>query len=347
MFAPTFEEKISGIVCDVEPSEPDLKHDRPLSSILDVRDEVFDKLMKLFTQKPIWKLKDLTKHTLLKDYDPDVVLYLIQNAIDTPLKIGEGHLETKGDYVAYSTGSNQTILERVLKQQTYQDVQLPQFIDDEDEEEIEVPVLDAKRSELPEYVKTFSREVQDWYIVDVLLTHQEKVAYLLAGNWDKPFSKPLKTGSIYILGLNRVYDSDLKPVVPIGEQLDEYKQWRRVLEDRFVARKTDIYASMKDDKIIFNLNPNSDTVEVVERIKSIGGRACTSYKEETLHNFAVWLSGKGFPDDAKGKKDRCMYMNFLIREAILAGKQGLYWITPEEYEVLNKPGNKELRQKRK
>jgi hypothetical protein len=57
------------------------------------------------------------------------------------------------------------------------------------------------------------------------------------------------------------------------------------------------------------------------------------------------LNGKDFPEKAKGKKDRCLYLNFLIREAVLAGKQGLYWITPEEFEVINEKGNKELREK--
>jgi len=142
-----------------------------------------------------------------------------------------------------------------------------------------------------------------------------------------------------------VYDSDLKPVEPIGEQLDQFKSWRKDLEDKFVAKKSDIYASMKDDKIIFNLNPKSSQVEVIARSKTIGGQACTSYKEETLRSFAVWLSGKEFPEEAKGKKDRCMYLNFLVRDAILAGKHGIYWITPEEFDVLNEKGNKELREK--
>jgi Type III restriction enzyme, res subunit/Helicase conserved C-terminal domain len=343
MFAPTFEEKISGIVCQLDPSEPDLKHGRPLSSILDVRDEVFDKLIKMFKQKPIWSLKDLVKQPALKEYDPSVVLYLIQNAIDTPLKIGDGTLESKGDFVAYSTGENQTMLERVLKVPEYKDVEMSEVV--YDEEDTSIPSLDAKRDELPLYVKTFSTEVQDWYIVDALLTNQEKIKVLLSGKWDQPYSKPLKTGDIYVLGLNKIFDSDLKPVVPVGEQLDQYKQWRRVLEDRFIARKSEIFASMKDDKIIFNLSPKSNEVEVIGRTKTIGGQACTSFKEETLNSFAKWLNGKEFPAEAKGKKDRCIYLNFLIREAVLAGKQGLYWITPEEFEVLNEKGNKELREK--
>jgi hypothetical protein len=343
MFAPTFEDKISGIVCKLDPSEPDTKHERPLSSILDVRDEVFDKLIKMFKQKPIWSLKDLVNQPSLKEYEPSIVLYLIQNAVDTPLKVGDGYLETKGDFVAYSTDENQTMLERVLKPQPSKEVNISDvFYDDED---IEVPLLEHKRAELPAYVKKFSTEIQDWYIVDAILTKQEKYAFLLKGEWNKPYSKPLKTGDIYVLGLNRIFDSDLKAVVPVGEQLDQYKAWRRDLEDKFIRQKSDIFASMKDDKIIFNLNPKSGEVEVVGRSKTIGGQACTSFKEETLNSFAKWLSGDGFPAEAKGKKDRCIYLNFLVRGAIVAGKQGLYWITPEEFEVLNEKGNKELREK--
>lgn len=343
MFAPTFEDKISGIVCKLDPTEPDTKHERPLSSILDVRDEVFDKLIKMFKQKPIWSLKDLVKQPALKEYEPSIVLYLIQNAVDTPLKVGDGHLETKGDFVAYSTDENQTMLERILKPQPSKEVDISDvFYDDED---VEVPLLEHKRAELPSYVKKFSTEIQDWYIVDAILTKQEKYAFLLKGEWNKPYSKPLKTGDIYVLGLNRVFDSDLKAVVPVGEQLDQYKAWRRELEDKFIRQKNDIFASMKDDKIIFNLNPKSVEVEVVGRSKTIGGQACTSFKEETLNSFAKWLSGNGFPAEAKGKKDRCIYLNFLVRDAIMAGKQGLYWITPEEFEVLNEKGNKDLREK--
>jgi hypothetical protein len=102
---------------------------------------------------------------------------------------------------------------------------------------------------------------------------------------------------------------------------------------------------MKEDKLIFNLNPKADEVEVVGRSKTIGGQACTSFKEETLNNFAKFLSGEGFPPEATGKKDRCLWLNFLVRQAIKTGKQGIYWITPEEFSVLNEKGNKELREK--
>jgi len=345
MFAPTFSQKVGAIVCKLEETEEDTTHVRPLSAILDVRDEVFDKLIKLFSKKPVWSRKDLVKQPELKGYSPDVVLYLIQNAIETPLKLKDGYLESKGDFIAYATGTNQTMLERILKLQEPEDVNITSVFEDI-EEGVQVPVLDSRRGELPEYIRNaFTQDLQDWYIVDAILKPAEKIAYLLTTNWSQPFSAPLKAGEVYVLGLRRVYDEHLKPITPIGEQLDMYNEWKHTLEEKFIQRKTDIFASMKEDKLIFNLNPKADEVEVVGRSKTIGGQACTSFKEETLNNFAKWLSGEGFPPEATGKKDRCLWLNFLVRQAIKTGKQGIYWITPEEFSVLNEKGNKELREK--
>jgi superfamily II DNA or RNA helicase len=345
MFAPTFEDKVQALTCKLEEVEEDKTHVRPLSAVLDVRDEVFDKLIKLFEKKPIWSREDLVKQPTLSEYMPDIVMYLIENAIDTGLKVGDGHIESKGDYLAYSTGTNQTMLERVLKHTEFQEASIPQLPYDEDE--IQVPNIEAKRESLPEYIKNkFSTELQDWYIVDAVLTRTEKIAYLLTTNWDAPYSKALATGGIIILGVGRVFDLKTKrPITPIGEKLDQYKKWRKDLEDKFISKKTDIFASMKEDKLIFNLDPKKAEVEVVGRSKTIGGQACTSFKEDTLKSFAVWLSGEGFPAQATGKKERCMYLNFLVRQSILASKQGIYWITPEEFEVLNEKGNKDLREK--
>ena len=346
MFAPTFESKIVDLVCKLEEHEEDTTHVRPLSSVLDVRDEVFDRLIKFFKRKPIWSKSDLLKQPELQGYSPDVVLYLIQNAIDTGLKIGEGHLESKGDFLAYSTGTNQTMLERVLKR--VQTKEIENLIENEMvdvDDEVVIPVLASKRATLPEYIRArFSTEIQDWYILDVLLTRSEKTAYLLTTDWDEPYSKPLDYESILILGIGRVYDKDTKThITPIGPQQDEYKTWRRNLENKFIEKKAELFATMKEDKIIFNLDPKSTDIQISKVSKTIGGQACTSFKEETLRNFSKWLSGKDFPAEATSKKDWCMYLNFLVREAVIAKKEGLNWITPEEFEFLNEKGNKQLR----
>jgi len=57
---------------------------RPLSSYLDVRDEIFDKVVNLFEKKELWKQEDLLEQ--LK-YSPEVVTYLVESAIREHLKI--------------------------------------------------------------------------------------------------------------------------------------------------------------------------------------------------------------------------------------------------------------------
>jgi len=346
MFAPTFESKIVDLVCKLEEHEEDKTHSRPLSSVLDVRDELFDKLIKFFKRKPIWSKSDLLKQPELKQYAPDVVLYLIQNAIDTGLNIGEGHLESKGDYLAYSTGANQTMLERVLKQTQAKEIE--NLMENEMldiEEDVDVPSLSAKREALPEYIKKrFSTEIQDWYIVDTVLSRNEKIAFLLTSDWNAPYSKPLSVGSIYVLGLGRVYDKDTKaPITPIGPQQDEFKAWRKELEDRFIEGKSSVFATMKEGKFIFNLDSKSAEIRPSQVSKTIGGQACNSFKEESLRSFSKWLNGEEFPEEAASRKDWCTYLSFLVRETVLAGKEGLRWITPEEFEFLNEKGNKDLR----
>jgi hypothetical protein len=32
-----------------------------------------------------------------------------------------------------------------------------------------------------------------------------------------------------------------------------------------------------------------------------------------------------------------MFLNLLVREVVIDGKEGIFWITPEEYEILNQP----------
>jgi len=344
MFAPTFSDSMSTIQCKLTESDQDGTHVRPLSAILDVRDELFDKLITLFTKKPIWKLSDLVKQSSLRNYSPDVVLYLIQNAIETPLRLKDGYLESKGDYVAYATGKDQTMIDRILKKQEPKEIDVPVF-KVYDQEEVETPKLESKREQLPEYIrKRFSVDLQDWYIVDAVLSEKEKIKYLSTTNWDQPYSEPLKAGNIYILGLNTIYDETFKSIVPVGEQLDTYKEWRDKLREKFIQNKSSVFASMKNGKLIFNFDDKSKEIKPVSRSKTIGGMACESYHEEPLNNFTKWLDGEGFPPEATVKKDRCVWLHFLVREAVKAKKQGIYWLTPEEYAVLNEKGNKEVRE---
>jgi hypothetical protein len=259
-----------------------------------------------------------------------------------------GNLESKGKYLAFSSGPNQTFLDRILKEEPYQEVDIP--IQEEEEVAVgqEAVSLGPKREALPDYMKTFPEEIQDWYIVDAVLTKQEKIDYMFSINWANPpiFAAPLKTENLYIFGLNQVYNSDRELITPIGEQLDEYNAWLETLKLKFIEHKDDFFASMKEDAIVFNLDVDSEEVKRADRKKNIGGRACTSYKEGILNAFSKWVKGEGFPAKIKTKKDRCLYLNFILRESILSNKAGLFWLTPEEFEILNEPStSKNLRER--
>ena len=351
MFSPNFDDMATAITCKVPKQEADPDHTRPLSTILDVRDEVFDKLQKIFVKKQIWSTSDLIKHTSLKDYAPEVLSYLLQNAIELGLELKDkngrlGHLESKGKFLAFTSAPNQTAMDRMLKEETRDEVDIPiQEIE-------EIPIgqeavsLVPKRASLPDVVKTFSEEIQDWYIVDALLTKQEKIDYMFSINWSNPpiYAAPLKVDNLFIFGVNQVYNEAHELITPVGEDLDNYNKWLETLKLKFIDHKDDFFASMKEDAIVFNLDVDSEVVKRAERKKNIGGRACTSYKEGVLNSFSRWLKDQGFPASVKTKKDRCIYLNFIVREAILSGKAGLFWLTPEEFEILNEPAtSKNLR----
>jgi hypothetical protein len=106
------------------------------------------------------------------------------------------------------------------------------------------------------------------------------------------------------------------------------------LKNKFAENKSNFFATMKEGKILFNIDEASEELKVVQRSKGIGGRACFWYKENILNEFINWL---GIPSskEISGKKDRCMYLDLLIRKQILNKKEGLVWWTPEEWQILN------------
>ena len=92
---------------------------------------------------------------------------------------------------------------------------------------------------------------------------------------------------------------------------------------------------MKDGGIIFNVDEKRPDIARAARAKNIGGRQCTTYQAELLDKFSEWLVGSGFPAEIKTKKDRCLFLDLLIREAVLTGKDGIFWVTPEEYAIFS------------
>jgi hypothetical protein len=363
MSAPTFEEGSHEIKCNVEQQQVDVDHERPLSTILDVKDEILDKLLKLFLKKPVWKKDDLYKHASFRQYTKKVLSYILQNAIDSGFQLKDangriGHLEAKENLFAFAVGEKDTMLDRLLKKQDSVEVELPTYqIETKKEEPLVVQPkivgfsdLSTKRIayEWPEHVKEkFEPEILDWYIADIVLTKQEKIDHLLNLDWSSPpfYAAPLRTNTssdkfLYILGSNEIYNHQKEKITPVGEEEDAYRAWLKNAKDRFIDRRQDFFASVKDGGIIFNMDEKSAEIKRAERSKNIGGRQCTTYTAGLLNKFSEWLVGAGFPEKVKTKADRCMFLELLVRQAVRSGKDGIFWVTPEEYSIFSEDENR-------
>jgi len=356
MTAPTFQDVITDLVCRNEPSVEDPNYQRPLSAILDIRDEVFDKLITLFAKKPVWSMKDLYSHPTMKQYNKSVLDYLVQNAIESQFKLKGndgrvGKLESRNSVLSLTFEPNDTLVEKLVELDRGQVVELP-TIQLAKEEIIEDVNVDAKRDAYPwpkHVLNEFDDNVLNWYVVDEVLTPEERVSHFLNLDWSDPplyaenLQIELKNGKhLYVLGDGKIYDDEKRLTIPIGEEQDAYRKWVRARINDFIEKKGQVFATIKDGRLAFNLDDKSKTnIEVVQRAKVVPGRGCTTYHETFLKSFIVWITGKDFPEEAvRSKGTRCLYIDLAIRRAILQNKEGLFWISPQIYEVFQADENK-------
>lgn len=351
MAAPTFQDIITDLVCRTSQSEEEPYYQRPLSSILDIRDEVFDKLLKLFATKPIWSLNDLYSHSSMKQYSKSVLDYLLQNAIETQflLKGSDGRvgkLRSSNNIISLTFTENDTMLEKLLERDAGTVVDLPTMDRvAEDQAAIDVNIDDKRNSyPWPAYVEAeFDENVLNWFIVDEVLTLEERVSHFLTLDWSDPpvYAKDLrievKPGTyLYVLGSGKLYDQEGRPTIPIGEEQDAYDRWITERINEFIEKKDLLFGTVKDGRFAFNLDDKSKTkVQVVQRSKVVPGRACTAYHESILNLLVQWVSGKDFPAEIKDKAKgiRCMHIDLLMRRAVLQKKEGLFWIPSPIYEI--------------
>lgn len=351
MTAPTFQDVITDLVCRTTPSTEDPNYQRPLSSILDIRDEVFDKLLTLFAKKPIWSTADLYAHPSMKKYSKSVLDYLIQNAIESQFKMKGrdgriGKLESNKNVISLTFEENDTMVEKLLQMDRGSVVELPTVQMADEEQEIVDVNVDAKREAYnwPKYVlDEFDDNILNWHIVDQVLTPEERLSHFLNLDWSDPpvyaenLRIELKNGKhLYVMGANKIYDDEKRPTVPIGEEEDAYKAWLKQRINEFSDKKGLIFATIKDGRLAFNLDDTKSSTEVqaIQRAKVIPGKACTSYQDPYLDSFVKWLSGKEFPDEAKRSKGtRCVYIDLLFRRAVLQKRDNLFWIAPQLYEI--------------
>ena len=332
---------------------PDPDHERPLSAILDVRDEILDRIIKIFKEKPIWKQKDLL--IVLKKYDPKLVKYILQNAVAMRFQLKDpngrvGHLEAKKGLFAFGIGANDTMVDRLIPETEEKQVSIiPEVPEEEEEEEEEKSGLDENIDDFDWiFEQEFSDEVKKWYYIDHVATPKERVNYLIDilndGVQDAPFYASNlavydEEEDDYFYFINdKFYNSDYDEITPIGSQKDAYDEWVSQLKQRFFEERKSYFGTMKEKNVLFNLDHTSDVLRKAEPSKTLSGRMCTTYKENTVEAFIQWL-GQPAPtrtDGSKVKKgDRCMYLGLAVRKAALENKDGLVWFTPDEWAVLN------------
>jgi hypothetical protein len=338
-------EEDAAFTCKVAASQPDPDHVRPLSAILDVRDEILDRLLVLFEEKPIWKKDDLVQ--ALTPYDAKLVTYIVQNAISTGFKLKDthgriGHLETKKGVFAFAVRDRETMQDRYTPPPAETPVPLA-VVAVEKPPAVAPAAIDISTYEWPEFARGFSDEVKTWYYVDRVLTPESRFAHMLNLDWDAlpDYAKSLKVpgADLIVLGSGQIYTRGREAITPIGAEEDAYRAWLTALKDRYISTRDAYFATMKGDAILFNVDEKSIPLKKAQRSKNIGGRACTSYDEKILGEFVKWF-GDAFPGSVKQKKQRCMYIDLLIRKAILEKKQGIVWWTPEEWSVLNEDANR-------
>lgn len=322
--------------CKVSEKPVDAEHERPLSSYLDVRDEIFDKLISMFYRKPVWLKKDLMTSEELVGYDPNVVIYLLHNAIETGLilknKYGQkGFLASRKNYYVFNITDTDVVQD--LYTDTHEETVLPlaKTVREKVHKETELDVSKIKWD--------FSDEVKTWYIVDQVLSKDERMNHMINLDWENPpvYAGVLKLGDIHVLGSGIFYKGK-KKISLLGEEFDTYTKWVISRKNAYVSEKNNISATVKNG-ILFNLDEQeTETLKLAERTKAFGGRNCNSFKKPLVAKFAEWLDGKGFPR-VLTKTEQCQYLSLLVRDAVLKGKQGLSWWTPEEMSIFNEDAN--------
>jgi len=340
MLAPTFNEAPDVMGCRVTESKKDDDHVRPLSTYIDVRDEILTKLGKLFVDKPIWDRVQLL--AAMKGYAEDVVLYNLQQAILTGYRFKDSFnrssiLESKGDLYALAPAGipNKTLVERTTEPPISKPVDL------EPGEEVDVPVATEvakdileERQDFPDLIKTrFSQEVLNGYVFDHMLSLDEKRLYLRAYADKLPFANRLFVPGTEIIVLgNNVYDPSEELV---GADRTAYDAWKKALADRFIATKDKVFGSVNATGAFTVSKMVEDDGKmkrsITAEMKRYDPITCGTGANDkgTMTKYAKYIdkTGTGIPGGAGSKW--CMYVELLARE-----EHNGMWVTPEELSVL-------------
>jgi hypothetical protein len=348
--APTFEDGAASLVCWAGAAgAPEEQYTRPLSSYLDIRDEVFDDILRLFKEKPLWKRADLLEK--LK-YAPSVVTYLLESAVHEHLKLKGrsgriGTLENKeGVYAFLPQGDHDdTMLDRDLPKSDSEllPVDIPEDEDEKKKEENEeeggkVPSLADLRDsfEYPSLFTPFRPEVIEWFLVDQVMKPADKQALILSRPTPVPkYVEGLEIQGVgFVMGDEKVVDAEGNTVDITGRERDAYKAWAEAHLERIAGqiKEGKILCTCEDQTFkIAAFEVVDGHIQRVKRTKTVKPKACTSFDAKPDLETLVTDAGMVMHPDAKEKKKQCVFISMVVR----SGSDKFVWVQPEIWSVIS------------
>jgi hypothetical protein len=348
--SPSFQDGGVALVCSMFETSSE-ETIRPLSSYLDIRDEIFNKILTMFEKKPIWKREDLLEK--LK-YAPEVVTYILQSAIDENLQLKsdtgrQGTLENKDGLYAFKPLDNATMYERSVKESRLNRVNFEIPEEEEEKKEEETPAIDielVKRTyKFPFNVDDFTPEIIEWFIVDQVLKPEEKIKLLLQRKTPlPPYAQGLVIDGLnyMVLGDGKIYNQTGEVVDPVGAELDAFTLWTNTHIERIaneVKTNNRIICTLEDQTLKFSAFEVAEDghIQRVKRTKTIKPKECSFFKVTELTAFAREFN-KEFPSYTMKKENQCIFLSLLARQQ----NPKTLWVLPEVWSVISNPVNSTL-----
>ena len=355
MLAPAFDDAPDVAECVVRPAVPDPDHTRPLSSYLDIRDEILSKLARLLIDKPIWDREQLIQ--ALRPYTRDAIVFNLQQAISSAFRFKDSFnrpalLESKGDLYALAPVGvpNGTMVERISQPPVRGRVELPVPEDAPEVEELPVVADDLLASKVASYKfpadarSRFSPETLNGFVFDHELTEAERRALLRKKPVGLPFANRLYVpeSDYIVLGEGETDPAE----APVGDDLTKYRDWNTDLLSRFIAKKETLFGSLKNGKLTLSKMIVQGDGSIKRKLEKSGKKfepiVCGTGDNDktTMMALAKYIDTKGLgtpkvslapgkaPKDLQGA-DLCNYIELLCRE-----EHNCMWVTPEELSVL-------------
>ena len=347
MMAPAFDSSPGVSACVIKPSEEDPEYTRPLSTYMDVHDEIVQKIGKLFFDKPIWDRNQLLN--ALKTYQPDVVIYNIQQIIQSGLRFKdsfgrESFIESRGDLYALTPVGvhNGTLIERTTKPLEYQPVELEKPTVTEALPTIEIAddIFTKKREQLTfpgDALTRFSEDIINGYVFDHYFTEEEKLAY----RKKKPYpttpsyiTRSYVPETDYIVLGNEKYEP---PETPIGSDRTKVNQWISDLLQKFINNKDVIFGSLNENMRFTISKVKEEGTKMVRDYsrtsKNYSPTVCGTgtFKIDLMKSLAIYVDKEqvGIPAEITSGGNMCIYLELLMRE-----QHNCFWLTPEELSVI-------------